>query len=376
MSISTTSAPGVEEADCVVVGAGVVGLAIARELARAGRDVIVLEATDSIGSGTSSRNSEVIHAGIYYPAGTLKARLCVEGRERLYHYCAERGVAHRRCGKLIVAADPAQAGKLDELKGKAAANGCDDLVVLDGAGVRALEPRVSAAAGLLSPSTGIVDTHGLMLAYQGEAEDHGAMIAFASPIVGGEVTPGGIEIRTGGAEPMRLRCRTLVNAAGLHAQEVAHSIAGLPAGTIPPRHLARGNYFSLAGRPPFTRLIYPVPEPGGLGIHATIDMGGQVRFGPDVEWVDGIEYDVDPRRADRFYAAIRRYWPDLPDGALLPAYSGIRPKLVPAGTPDADFVIQGPEIHGVDGLVNLYGIESPGITASLALAREIGERLR
>ncbi|HEV7368159.1 NAD(P)/FAD-dependent oxidoreductase [Arenibaculum sp.] len=375
MPISPLSSPGVEDADCIVVGAGVVGLAVARELARAGRDVIVLEATDCIGSGTSSRNSEVIHAGIYYPQGSLKARLCVEGKERLYRYCAERGVAHRRCGKLIVAADAAQIGKLDELTTKAAANGCADLVAMDGAQVRALEPRVSAAAGLLSPSTGIIDTHALMLAYQGEAEDHGAMVAFSSPIAGGEVTAGGIEIRTGGAEPMRLRCRALVNAAGLHAQEVAGAIAGLPADTVPTRYLARGNYFSLAGRPPFTHLIYPVPEPGGLGIHATIDMGGQVRFGPDVEWVEEIGYDVDPRRAERFYAAIRRYWPDLPDGALLPAYSGIRPKLVPAGTPDADFVVQGPEIHGVDGLVNLYGIESPGITASLALAREVAERL-
>lgn len=375
MSIPASSLP-VETVDCVVVGAGAVGLAVARSLAVAGRDVIVLEAADCIGSGTSSRNSEVIHAGIYYPRGSLKARLCVRGREMLYRYCAERGVPHRRCGKLIVATDAPQVAKLEELAGKAAANGCSDLEMIDARAVHALEPEIRAVAALISPSTGIIDTHGLMLAYQGEAEDHGAMLAFNSPIVGGEVVPGGIEIRTGGAEPMRLRCRLLVNAAGLHAQEVASSIEGIPASTIPARHLAKGNYFTLPGRPPFKRLVYPVPEQGGLGVHATIDMGGQVRFGPDVEWVDRIDYRVDIKRADRFYAAIRTYWPALPDGVLQPGYSGIRPKIVPQGTPDADFLIQGEAEHGIPGLVNLYGIESPGITASLALGEAVAALVR
>jgi L-2-hydroxyglutarate oxidase LhgO len=365
----------VETTDCIVVGAGVVGLAVARSLAVAGRDVIVIEASDCIGSGTSSRNSEVIHAGIYYPRGSLKARLCVRGRNLLYRYCAERGVPHRRCGKLIVATDEAQTGKLEELAGKAAANGCSDLEMIDARAVHALEPEIRASAALLSPSTGIIDTHGLMLAYQGEAEDHGAMLAFNSPILGGEATASGIEIRTGGAEPMRLKCRMLVNAAGLHAQEVAASIDGIPPSTIPARHLAKGNYFTLAGRPPFARLIYPVPEQGGLGVHATIDMGGQIRFGPDVEWVDRIDYGVDIRRADRFYAAIRSYWPALPDGALQPGYSGIRPKLVPQGAPDADFLIQGEAEHGIPGLVNLYGMESPGITASLAIGETVADLL-
>jgi len=362
--------------DCVVIGAGVVGLAVARALALEGREVVVLEAADAIGTETSSRNSEVIHAGIYYPAGSLKARLCVEGKHFLYAYCSERGIPHRRCGKMIVATRPGQDAYLDKLRAQAAANGVEDLRLVDGAAARAIEPELSCDAALLSPSTGIVDSHSLMLAYQGDAEARGAVVAFLSPVLGGEVRNDGIELRVGGAEPAALRARLVVNAAGLGAQSVARSIAGIPAARVPPLHYAKGNYFSLAGRSPFSRLVYPVPEPGGLGVHISIDLAGQARFGPDVEWLDDIAYDVDPRRADGFYAEVRRYWPGLRDGALQPAYAGIRPKLGPAGTPAADFVVEGPCDHGVPGLVNLFGIESPGLTASPAIAVLVVEKLR
>jgi L-2-hydroxyglutarate oxidase LhgO len=362
--------------DCVVIGAGVVGLAVARALALEGRDVVVLEAADAIGTETSSRNSEVIHAGIYYPAGSLKARFCVEGKHFLYAYCAERGIPHRRCGKMIVATRPGQDAYLDKLRAQALANGVDDLRLVDGAAARAIEPELACDAALLSPSTGIIDSHSLMLAYQGDAEAHGAVVAFLSPVLGGEVRNDGIDLRVGGAEPTTLRARLVVNAAGLGAQAVAGSIAGIPAARVPPLHYAKGNYFSLAGRSPFSRLVYPVPEPGGLGVHISIDLAGQARFGPDVEWIEDIAYDVDPRRADGFYAEVRRYWPGLRDGALQPAYSGIRPKLGPAGTPAADFVVEGPEDHGVPGLVNLFGIESPGLTASPAIAACVVAKLR
>jgi L-2-hydroxyglutarate oxidase LhgO len=362
--------------DCVVIGAGVVGLAVARALALEGREVVVLEAADAIGTETSSRNSEVIHAGIYYPAGSLKARFCVEGKHFLYAYCAERGIPHRRCGKMIVATRPGQDAYLDKLRAQAIANGVDDLQLVDGAAARAIEPELACDAALLSPSTGIIDSHSLMLAYQGDAEAHGAMVAFLSPVLGGDVRNDGIDLRVGGAEPTTLRARLVVNAAGLGAQAVAGSIAGIPAARVPPLHYAKGNYFSLAGRSPFSRLVYPVPEPGGLGVHISIDLAGQARFGPDVEWIEDIAYDVDPRRADGFYAEVRRYWPGLRDGALQPAYAGIRPKLGPAGTPAADFVVEGPEDHGLPGLVNLFGIESPGLTASPAIAACVVAKLR
>ncbi len=365
-----------DTADCVVIGAGVVGLAVARALAQAGREVIILEASDVIGNETSSRNSEVIHAGIYYVPGSLKGQLCVAGKKLLYRYCEERGVPHRNCTKLIVATNQAQHGALAAIRANALGNGVDDLELLSGAEAKALEPNLHCVAALLSPSTGIVDSHGLMLAYLGDAEAHGAMLAFNSPVVGGQVADNAITLEVGGAEPMRLACRTVVNAAGLHAQRIARSIVGIPSQSIPPAHLAKGNYFSLAAKPPFSRLIYPVPEPGGLGVHITIDLAGQARFGPDVEWVDRIDYNVDPRRADKFYAEVRRYWPELPDGSLQPAYSGIRPKLGPAGTPAADFMIQGPPEHGVRGLVNLFGIESPGLTASPAIANRVVEMLQ
>ena len=364
-----------ESVDCVVAGAGVVGLAVARSLALAGREVLLLEAAEAIGTGTSSRNSEVIHAGIYYPAGSLMARHCVAGRRMLYAFCAERSVPHARCGKLIAATSEEEAGRLASIQARAAANGVEDMRVLSRDEAVALEPALSCHGALLSPSTGILDSHAYMLALQGDAENAGAVLAFHSPVLSGRVVPKGIVLETGGAEPMTLLCRSLVNAAGLGAPALGRAIAGLPPETVPREYYAKGNYFTLAGRSPFSRLIYPVPVPGGLGTHLTIDLGGQARFGPDVEWVDHIDYEVDPRRGDSFYEAIRRYWPALPDGALQPGYSGIRPKIVPRGAPAQDFVIQGPALHGVPGLVNLYGIESPGLTASLSLAGAVRDIL-
>jgi L-2-hydroxyglutarate oxidase LhgO len=354
--------------DCVVVGAGVVGLAVARALARRGREVLVLERAHTIGTETSSRNSEVIHAGIYYPQHLLKRRLCVEGRAQLYAFCAEYGVEHRRCGKLIVATGEEQLAQLAGLKRQAEANGVNDLDSLTPVEVARLEPAVRCVAALLSPSSGIIDSHGFMLALQGDAERHGAILAFGTPVEGGIARDDGIELRTGGAGATALIARTVVNSAGLGAQQLARSIEGVPAATVPPLHLAKGNYYTLASRSPFSRLVYPIPEPGGLGVHVTIDLGGQARFGPDVEWVDSIDYTVDPRRADRFYDAVRRYWPALPDGALQPGYAGIRPKVERPGGSNTDFLIHGAAVHGVRGLVNLFGIESPGLTAALSLA--------
>ena len=365
-----------ESADAVVIGAGVVGLAIARQLALEGREVIIVESQNAIGTATSSRNSEVIHAGIYYPHGSLKARSCVEGRSLLYRYCEERGIPHIRCGKIIVATDAAQLGDLESIRKKAHVNGATDVAWLTQDEVHAMEPAVSCVGALHSPSTGVIDSHAFMLALLGDAEAHGAMLALMSHVERARVASGGsIELEVGGAETLHLAARTVVNSAGLTAPSLARRIEGFPQDQVPPEYYAKGNYYSLIGRSPFSRLVYPVPEPGGLGVHVTIDLGGQARFGPDVEWIERISYDVDPRRADRFYAAIRRYWPQLPDGALAPGYAGIRPKI--AGPKDAapDFVIQGPQEHGVRGLVNLFGIESPGLTASLSLARNVARRL-
>ncbi len=356
-----------DEYDCVVVGAGVVGLAVARALALAGREVLVLDAAEGIGTETSSRNSEVIHAGIYYPAGSLMARACVAGKHMLYDYCRERGIPHANCGKLIVATDEAEAEKLTSIQARAAANGVPDLTLLTREEALAMEPELHCTAALHSPSTGIINSHAYMLSLQGDAENAGAVFVFHAPVLGGRATEEGVVIEVGGAEPMALRCRTLVNAAGLHAPKLARAIHGMPSQLIPNTYYAKGNYFTLTGRNPFSRLIYPVPVPGGLGTHLTIDLGGQARFGPDVEWVQEIDYEVDPRRGDSFYAAIRRYWPALKDGALAPGYSGIRPKIVPPGAPAQDFTVMGPKEHGVPGLVHLFGIESPGLTASLAL---------
>lgn len=364
-----------EQVDCVIIGAGVVGLAVARALAQAGREVLILEAEAAIGTATSSRNSEVIHAGIYYPQGSLKARLCVAGRDALYAFCDSHGVPYRRCGKLIVATDESQLAGLDALQAHARANGVGDLQRLDGDAVKALEPQLNAVAGLLSPSTGIVDSHALMLALQGDAEAAGALLALHAPVEAVEVMGGGFRVEVGGAEPMTLHATTLINCAGHAAPTLAARTTGLPADKVPPRYFAKGSYFSLATTTPFRHLVYPLPEPGGLGVHLTLDLGGQARFGPDVEWVDGLDYTLDEKRADGFYAAIRRYWPALPEGALQPAYTGIRPKISGPGEPAADFRIDGPADHGIAGLVNLFGIESPGLTAALAIADEVCLRL-
>jgi len=364
----------VERLDCAVIGAGVVGLAVARALALRGREVVILEAEGAFGTGSSARNSEVIHAGLYYAPGSLKARLCRAGRDRLYAFCAERGVEHRRPGKLVVATAPEELPALRRLAANAEACGVGDLRWLDGPGVRALEPALRAEAGLLSPSTGIVDSHGLMVALLAQAQARGAVLALRSPVTGGRVTGDGIVLRVGGAEATEVLCRTVVNSAGLRAPEVARGIQGFPPDRVPRGWLCKGSYFTLARRAPFRHLVYPAPEQAGLGIHLTLDLAGQARFGPDVEWVAAEDYRVDPARAPAFGAAIRRYWPGLPPDALQPGYAGLRPKLVGPGEPAADFLVQGPGDHGVPGLVHLFGIESPGLTACLALADGVAAR--
>lgn len=369
-----------DRVDCLVIGAGVVGLAVARRLAQGGRDVLVVDRAEGIGTETSSRNSEVIHAGIYYPEGSLKARLCVAGKHALYEYCESRDVPHQRCGKLIVATSEGQVEVLGDLIGKAARNGVDDLEWMAPDQIALREPAVRCVAALCSPSTGTIDSHAFMLALQTDAEADGALFAFHSAVVGGAAEERGIrlDIADGtevSAGAFTLIADTVINSAGLGAVGIAEAIEGLPPSSVPAMRLAKGNYYTLAGRSPFNGLIYPVPEPGGLGVHVTVDLGGSARFGPDVEWIDAIDYEVDPGRADAFYAAVRRYWPNLPDRSLQPGYSGIRPKLHGPGEAAADFVIQGPGEHGVDGLVNLYGIESPGLTASLAIADEVSRIL-
>lgn len=372
----------IDRVDTIVVGAGVVGLAIARELAQLGDEVVILEAANVIGSETSSRNSEVIHAGIYYPMGSLKARFCVSGRVKLYEFCANHGVDYRNCGKLIVATSNDELEVLDSIKAKAKKNGVEDLYEITAADAKSYEPLLSCTGAIVSPSTGIVDSHGLMLAFQGDAEDQGAMIAFQSRALGGEVLNDGLAVRVRGSDGVEisLGCRRLVNAAGLYAQSLARRIEGLEISSVPPAHYCKGSYFSLLGRQSFSQLIYPVPASASLGVHLTIDLGGQVRFGPDQQWMDGefddleapLDYRVDVKRADLFYDAIRKYLPNLPDGSLVPAYSGIRPKLQQAGGSIEDFIIQGPDDHGVRGLINLFGIESPGLTSSLAIAEHVG----
>jgi L-2-hydroxyglutarate oxidase LhgO len=366
-----------DRVDCVVIGAGVVGLAVARALALSGREVFVVESNAAIGMETSSRNSEVIHAGLYYPTGSLKAKFCVGGREALYAYCAERGIPHRRCGKLIVATADAQRDKLAIIHAQAHANGCTEVVALTAQQAQAMEPALSCVAALSSPNTGIIDSHAYMLALQGDAENAGAVFAFDSRIIDGSTSAAGIllRVRSGDDTELELEAATVINCAGLWAPHIARQINGLNDGTIPTAYFAKGNYYSLAGKAPFSRLVYPVPEPGGLGVHLTLDLGGQARFGPDVEWLDGSDFDyaVDPKRADKFYREIRSYWPDLPDAVLQPAYSGVRPKISGPDKPAADFLFAS---HGNRHYVGLYGIESPGLTASLAIADHVLDTLR
>jgi len=363
---------------CVVIGAGVIGLAAARTLAQSGREVLVVEAHPAIGMETSSRNSEVIHAGLYYPTGSLKASLCVSGRDALYAYCEERGIAHRRCGKLIVAASETQQAKLKAIHAQAHANGCAEVTALSAAQAKEMEPELSCTAALFSPMTGIIDSHAYMLSLQGDAEHAGAMFAFNSRVLGGTARSDAIALQvqfgSDAAEKLEIEAGMVVNCGGLWAPQLAASISGLDRDTLPTAYFAKGNYYSLSGKSPFSRLIYPVPEDGGLGVHLTLDLGGQARFGPDVEWLEvrngQIDYTVDPKRSEKFYRAIRAYWPQLPDAALQPAYSGVRPKL---GGPDAaaaDFLFAS---HGNPRYLGLYGIESPGLTASLAIADHIEE---
>jgi L-2-hydroxyglutarate oxidase LhgO len=364
-----------ERVDVLVIGAGVVGLAVARALALKGREVLVLEAESAIGTHTSSRNSEVIHAGIYYPTDSLKARLCVRGKQLLYAYAAEHDVPHRRLGKLVVATRDEEIPALERLKTHAAANGVDDLEWLDATRIGELEPAVRAVRGLFSPSSGIVDSHAVMAAFLRDAREARAELVLDSPVLGGAITRDGIELSVGGAEPVTIVCSAVVNSAGLYAQKVARSIRGVPASSIPGAFFAKGHYFIMGGRSPFSHLVYPIPVPGGLGVHVTLDLAGQVRFGPDVSWIDGVDYAFDEAREASFYEAAQSYFPGILPGSLRPGYTGIRPKLGPAGSSFQDFVVQGEKDHGVQGLVELFGIESPGLTASLALAEEVAALL-
>ncbi|MEJ1960644.1 MAG: NAD(P)/FAD-dependent oxidoreductase [Gammaproteobacteria bacterium] len=357
------------DVEVVIAGAGVIGLAVARALALQGRDVLVLEAAPSYGTVTSSRNSEVIHAGIYYPRGSLKARLCVAGRERLYEFCETHGVPHRRCGKLIVATTQAQLVELQKIKAAAEANGVI-LAGLSAAQAMDLEPALRCTGALLSSATGIIDSHACMLSLLGEAERHGASLVCNSSVTQACIQGDGVTVDVNEGET-RLKARLFVNSAGLSAPALAQRIEGFPASHVPRAYLAKGNYFTLPGKSPFARLVYPVPEPGGLGVHLTLDLAGRARFGPDVQWVETLDYAVDASRSERFYGEVRKYWPALPDGALEPAYAGLRPKISGPGEPNADFVIQGATTHGIESVINLFGIESPGLTASLAIADEV-----
>lgn len=354
--------------ECLVIGAGVIGLAVARALAQGGRQVAIVEQERCYGSGVSSRSSEVVHAGLYYPHGSLKSQFCVRGRQLLYEFCNGRNVSHRRCGKLVVATDNSQVEKIEQIASFAAGNGVEDVRPISAAEAMALEPQLMCTAALLSPSTGIIDSHGYMAQLLAEAEDGGAMLAFGSTVDGGQLIGNGVEIAFGNGD--RITARVVINAAGLDSARIDSRITGRE-NVYELGRFAKGNYFGLAGRAPFSRLIYPVPEPGGLGVHLTIDLAGQARFGPDVEWVDAIEYTVDPARGDKFYSAIRRYWPLLPDGALAPAYAGIRPKIAQAEGPAEDFKIDIVRSSISGGLISLLGFESPGLTGSLAIGEHV-----
>jgi L-2-hydroxyglutarate oxidase LhgO len=363
-----------DKLDCVVVGAGVVGLAVAREMALQGHETVLLEREASFGTISSSRNSEVIHAGIYYPKDSLKAKLCVEGNRMLYEYCRDHQVGTQRYGKLIVASDPQQVDDLHGIFYRAQQNGAREISLITAKEANALEPDLRVAAAILSKTTGIVDSHAYMLSLLGGFEDAGGMVAYLSPLNHARAIPGGFELEVGGADAMQLQTKYLINCAGMSAPAVAQRIEGIPTEHIPTAYFAKGNYFSLAGKSPFQHLIYPVPEPGGLGVHLTLDMAGQAKFGPDVEWLeieseDQINYSVDPMRGERFYAAIRQYWPDLKDGSLQADYSGVRAKIVSKDQPAGDFRIDSPNEHGIEGLYNFFGFESPALTSSLAIAK-------
>lgn len=364
-----------QKVDCVVIGAGVVGLAIFRQLALSGREVVILEAENAIGTHTSSRNSEVIHAGISYPAGSLKARFCVEGKAALYDYCAERGVEHKRVGKLIVAADEGDISSLHAYIRRGQESGVNDLVLLNQAQVSAMEPSITGVAAVFSPSTGIVDSHGLMVSYLGDGENSGGLLALNSPVLSGEITSEGIVLHIGGDEPMEILCKTVVNAAGLFAHTVAEKLRGFPRDKVPAVHYALGRYYTMTGACPFKHLVYPVSREATLRVHVTLDLSMRCKFGPDLQWVDTVDYGFDENVEAAFYAGIRRYYPALEDGSLLPGYTGIRPRLAGPNDPlhsgAADFVIQTKGQHGIDGLINLFGIESPGLTSSLAIARYV-----
>lgn len=359
----------------LVIGAGVVGLAVARALAQRGHEVVVAEAEGHIGAGTSSRNSEVIHGGMYYPTGSLRSRHCVAGRRLLYAFCASHGVPHKKVGKLIVATDLPELEKIEAIAAQGKINDVEGLGPITAAQVRTLEPELHCVGALLSPETGIIDAHAYMLALRGGLEDAGGMIAFNTPVTGALRKDGQWQVTFGGADAGEVAFDAVVNCAGLGAQKLAHAMADYPQDRVPRLVLAKGNYFTYTRRPVFTRLIYPVPAPGGLGVHVTLDLAGRMRFGPDVEWVEREYYPVDPKRGDLFYAAIRRYWPNMPDDSLAPDYSGIRPKLTGKGEAQADFLIDAPAQHGVPGLVQMFGIESPGLTSSLSLAEEVANYL-
>jgi L-2-hydroxyglutarate oxidase LhgO len=363
------------DVDCIVVGAGVVGLAIALDLAIQGHEVIVLEKNDRIGEETSSRNSEVIHAGIYYPANSLKAMLCVKGKELLYKYCNSRKITHKRIGKLIVACDKKQVPKLDEIISKGKINGVNDLTFIEREELCEIEPQLNAVRAIRSPSTGIVNSHQLMVSFQADIENHDGIVSLRSPFLGAKPLDKGIEVSVGGDEPTVISCRHLINSGGLSAQSVSNSILGLSRKSIPSRHLSRGCYFSLNGKSPFQHLIYPLPNNEGLGVHLTLDIEGQARFGPDTEWVNCIDYKVDPDRGKVFYSAIREYYPELEDGKLVPDYAGIRPKITGPGELAGDFAIHGYPEHGINSYTALYGIESPGLTSSMAIANTIATQI-
>lgn len=381
MNTETEAVKDADSMDCfdaVVIGAGVVGLAVARALALspkfAGKELLVLEAANAIGTGTSSRNSEVIHAGIYYPQGSLKAQLCVEGKAMLYDYCAERGIGHKRCGKLIVATNQAQVVQLQGIIAKAAANGVNDLELLTREQARELEPQLECVAAVYSPSTGIVDSHALMLSLQGDFENTGGLTVLNSAVA--SVFIDAIAIKIVMKDGTEIHTKTLINAAGLSAPWIASCMQGLDAKFVPKAYYAKGSYFTLSGKSPFKRLIYPVPEAAGLGVHLTLDLGGQAKFGPDVQWVESADdLIVNPARGDAFYAEVRKYWPQLQDGALIAGYAGVRPKISAPHEAAADFLIQGPKDHGIAGLVNLFGIESPGLTSSLAIGARVAQLL-